>query len=520
MLNSRGNDRYFYREENVKVHVRKGTLAEATTDAAIVTHFEEETNLGSIAAKFDENSGGMIGQLITRGDFTGRLNEVAVLYPREEFSTKRLVLVGLGKRADFSLERLRGAFSKATQHIRTLKVSDLSTSVDFREVNLPLDQTTEAVVEGIILGLYRFTRFRTIDRDEIREISALTIMEERAGAVEIIRTAAKTAEIISDAVLFARDIVSAPANEMTPTRLANAAMESARGRNIKCTILEGAEIRDLGMNALLGVAAGSDEAPKFIIMEYRGGKDSLPIIALVGKGLTFDSGGISIKPSEKMDQMKSDMAGGAAVIAAVQAAAELGLPVNIVGLVPATENLPSGKAYKPGDILKSFSGQTIEVVTTDAEGRLIMADALTYAGRYKPAAIVDLATLTGACIVALGDHVIGMFGTDDKLKREIREAADLTGERVWELPIWEEYDELIKGDAADYKNSGGRAGGAITAAVFLSKFAGGYPWVHLDIAGPAWLAKDKPYIPKGASGVGVRLIVRFLRNWHLFHSMS
>jgi leucyl aminopeptidase len=504
----------------VKVHVRKGNLAEVATEAAVVAHFEGDANPGGIAAKLDKKSGGLIGEIIAQGDFTGRLNEVAVIYPRGDLPTKRLVLVGLGKRADFSLERLRGAFSKAAQHIRTLKVSEFSTSVDFKKVNLPLDQTSEALVEGVILGLYRFKRFRTIDPDEIREMSVLTIMEEHAGAIEIIRNAVKIAGVISDAVLFARDMVSAPANEMTPTRLANEAMENSRGRNIKCTILEEGEIRELGMNALLGVAAGSDEAPKFIIMEYHGGKRSSPVIALVGKGLTFDSGGISIKPAEKMDLMKSDMAGGAAVIAAVRAAAELGLPVNLVGLVPAVENLPSGKAYKPGDILKSFSGRTIEIVTTDAEGRLIMADALTYAGRYKPAAIIDLATLTGACIVALGDHVIGMFGTDDQLKREIREAADLTGERVWELPLWEEYNELIKGDSADYKNSGGRAGGAITAAVFLSKFTDGYPWVHLDIAGPAWLAQDKPYIPKGASGVGVRLLLRFLRNRHLFNRVS
>jgi leucyl aminopeptidase len=502
----------------LKVQVRKGNLAEAATEAAVVVHFEGDATPGGIAARLDEKNDGLIGDIITRGDFTGRLNEVAVIYPRKDLPAKRLVLVGLGKKMDFSLERLRGAFSKAAQQIRTLKVSEFSTSVDLITDNIPLDQTTEALVEGVILGLYRFTRFRTIDHDELREMSVLTIMEEQECAVDIIRTAAKTAGIISDAVLFARDIVFAPSNEMTPTQLANEALESARERNIKCTILEECEIRELGMNALLGVAAGSDEAPKFIIMEYHGGKEPSPVIVLVGKGLTFDSGGISIKPAEKMDQMKSDMAGGAAVIAAVRAAAELGLPVNLVGLVPAMENLPSGKAYKPGDILKSFSGQTIEIVTTDAEGRLIMADALTYAGRYKPAAIIDLATLTGACIVALGDHVIGMFGTDNDLKREIREAADLTGERVWELPLWEEYDELIKGDSADFKNSGGRAGGAITAAVFLSKFTRGYPWVHLDIAGPSWLSKDKPYIPKGASGVGVRLLVRFLRNRCLFHS--
>jgi leucyl aminopeptidase len=504
----------------VKILVLKGNLAETATEAAVVAHFEGDATPGGVAAQLDKNSGGLIGKIITRGDFTGRLNEVAVIYPREDLPTKRLVLVGLGKRVDFSLERLRGAFSKAAQHIRTLNVSELSTSIDWRGVNLPLDQATESVVEGIILGLYRFTRFKTIDRDETGELATVTIVEEQESTAEIIRTAANTAGIIADAVLFARDIVSAPANEMTPSRLAHEAMESSQKRNIKCTILDQGEIRELGMNALLGVASGSDEAPKFIIMEYHGGKRSSSVIALVGKGLTFDSGGISIKPAEKMDQMKSDMAGGAAVIAAVRAAAELGLPVNLVGLVPAVENLPSGKAYKPGDILKSLSGQTIEVVTTDAEGRLIMADALTYAGRYKPAAIIDLATLTGACIVALGDHVAGMFGTDDELKREIREAADLTGERVWELPLWQEYDELIKGDTADFKNSGGRAGGAVTAAVFLSKFTGGYPWVHLDIAGPAWLAKDKPYIPKGASAMGVRLLVRFLRNWYLFNSMS
>ncbi len=498
----------------MKIQVRKGSLAEIPTQAAIVTRFEDDARLGGAAAKLDKMSGGLIGEVIGQGDFTGRLNRLSVIYTRGSIQAKRIVIVGLGKRVDFSLERLRGAYAAAAQHIRSLNVSEMSTTLDFGTVIPPLDHMAEAVVEGVILGLYQFTPFKTIDRENIREISEFTILDTDEASVKVIRTAVKTAEIIAGAVAFARDIVSTPANEMTPTDLANEARESARGKNIQCKILEAEEIRTLGMNALLGVAAGSDQPPKLIILEYRGGKKSSPVIALVGKGLTFDSGGISIKPSEKMDQMKSDMAGGAAVIAAIRAAAELGLPVNLVGIVPATENLPGGKAYKPGDILKTLSGQTVEVVTTDAEGRLILADALTYAGRYKPAAIIDLATLTGACIIALGDHVIGMMGTDDELKREIREAADLTGERVWELPLWEEYTELIKGDAADYKNSGGRAGGAITAGAFLEKFTGGYPWVHLDIAGPAWLTKERPYIPKGASGVGVRLLVRFLRNWY------
>ena len=498
----------------MKILVKKGNLGEFAAEAAVVTHFEGETTLGGAAAKLDKKSGGIIGEIINSGDFTGRVYGLSLVYSRGNLPVKRVIVVGLGKRSDFTLDRLRGAFAKAAQQIRSLNLAAFSASMDIGNIDIPLEQVTEAVVEGVELGLYQFTPFKTVERQDIREISEFTILEAEEGALKIIKGAVKTAAIIAGAVIFARDIVSAPANEMTPTDLANEARDMARGKNIKVKLIEAEEMRQLGMNAMLAVAAGSDEPPLLIILEYNGGKKSSPFIALVGKGVTFDSGGISIKPSENMDKMKSDMAGGAAVIAAVRAAAELGLPVNLVGLIPATENLPSGKAYKPGDILKSFSGLTIEIVTTDAEGRLILADALTYAGRYKPAAIIDVATLTGACVVALGDHVIGMMGTDDELKSEIREAANLTGELVWELPLWEEYHEMIKGEAADYKNASGRSGGAITAAAFLNKFTGGYPWVHLDIAGPAWLAKESPYVPKGASGVGVRLLVQFLRKWY------
>jgi leucyl aminopeptidase len=384
--------------------------------------------------------------------------------------------------------------------------------LDFGNLAFSPEVLTEAVVEGVRLGLYRFESFKTGKRDPGREISSLSIVEADAASLRRIRAAVKTSKVITDSVCLARDLVSMPANEMTPRDLANEARKSARGTKLRCRVVGPAAMRKLGMKALLAVAAGSAEPPRFIILEYRGGEKEGPVIVFVGKGLTFDSGGISLKPAEKMERMKDDMAGGAAVIAALRAAARLSLPVNLVGLVPAAENLPGGKAYRPGDIVGSLSGQTIEIVTTDAEGRLILADAMTYAGRFKPAAIIDLATLTGACVVALGDHVIGMLGNDDGLKRQLREAGDLSGERVWELPLWEEYDELIRGEAADLKNSGGRAGGAITAAAFLSQFTGGYPWVHLDIAGPAWLAKEKPYIPKGASGVGVRLLLQFIRS--------
>ncbi|MFZ4438426.1 MAG: leucyl aminopeptidase [Syntrophales bacterium] len=496
----------------MKIKVKKGSLTEHETEAAVVTHFEGETGLEGAALLLDEKSGGLIADIIRLGDFTGRKNQIAVIYTGHGFPVKRIVMAGLGKRADFTLERLRGAYAKAAQKIRSLNISEFSTTLHFRSADLPLERMVEGVVEGVILGLYRFLPYKTVDLEQNHEITGFTLLEADEAAYKAIRSGAKAAEIIADAVSFARDIVSTPSNEMTPTDLAKEARKSAKGKNIRCTVLDAKQMEKVGMNALLGVARGSHEPPKLILLEYSGGKKSSPVIALVGKAVTFDSGGISIKPSDKMDQMKTDMAGGAAVIAAVRAAAELGLPLNLVGIVPATENLPGGNAYKPGDILTSLSGQTIEIVTTDAEGRLILADALTYAARYKPAAIIDLATLTGACIVALGDHVIGMMGRDDKLKQEIREAADFTEEKVWELPLWEEYQEMIKGDAADYKNATGRGGGAITAGAFLSKFTGDTPWVHLDIAGPAWLTKDKPYIPKGASGVGVRLLVQFLRN--------
>ncbi|MGZ6237906.1 MAG: leucyl aminopeptidase [Syntrophales bacterium] len=497
----------------MKIVVKKGEIIEFRTEAVIVPCFEDGRELHGKVKLLDKKSRGLIKEIIGAGDFEGKLLQVSMTYTGGIMPAKRIVLVGVGKKADFTTEKLRGAFGTAARYIRSLKIKEFSTSLDFIFLNRPLDEIAKAVVEGVSLGLYQYTSFKTIEKDKIATIKGFTIIEENEKAYNIIRAAAKEAEIIACAVSFARDMVSAPGNEMTPTDMAQEARKIAKRKNVKLKVLDEKEINKIGMSAFLGVASGSEEPAKFIILEYRGGNKSDPPVALVGKGLTFDSGGISIKPSEKMDEMKSDMAGGAAVMGAIMAAADLRLKVNAVGLIPATENLPGGRAYKPGDILKSLSGKTIAVLSTDAEGRLILADALTYAGRFKPAAIVDLATLTGACVIALGDHVTGMMGTDDGLKQKIKDAADATDERVWELPLWEDYHEMIKSDVADYKNHGGRPGAAITAAAFLSKFVGNYPWVHLDIAGPAWLTMDRPYIPKGASGVGVRLIVQFLKDW-------
>ena len=497
----------------MKILVKKGNITKFKSEAVVVPLYEDAKELQGTTALLDKQSGGLIKEIIDRNDFEGKHLQVSVVYTKGDIPAKRIVLAGMGKKTDFTMDKLRGAYATAARHVRSLKLKEFSTSLDFVYADKPLDQIIQAVVEGVFLGLYQFTPFKTVDRDKITEIKEFILVEEKAETYNSILPAAKEAEIISNAVYFTRDMVSHPGNMMTPTDMANEARKVSMRKNVKLTIFDEAKIKKIGMNALAGVAKGSDEPARFIILEYLGGKKTAPVIALVGKGLTFDSGGICIKPPEKMDEMKSDMAGGAAVMGAIMAASDLKLKVNVVGLIPATENLSGGKACKPGDILKSLSGQTIEVVNTDAEGRLIMADALTYAGRYKPAVIVDLATLTGACIIALGNLVTGMMGTDDKLKQKIKDAADATGEKVWELPLWEEYHELIKSDVADYKNTGGRPGGAITAAAFLSKFVGNYPWVHLDIAGPAWLTENKPYIPKGASGVGVRLLVQFLKDW-------
>jgi len=498
----------------MKIQVKKDRLTQFPADAVVLTHFENLKTLENPAREIDGACRGLIQRVIDGEDFTGKLFQTIVLYPGDSILFKRIILVGLGKKEDFNVEKMRGAYAAAAKQAGMLNVCKISSSPDIDREKWPIGAVSQAMVEGFVLGLYQFKRFKSNDKEQDKNEKKFFIIDHRDNVVTEARASVNMAEIIVRAVCFARDMVTTPANEMTPLNMERRAREIAAGRNIKLKVLNTEEMQKLGMNALLGVARGSCEPAKFIILEYRGAKKSDPFIILVGKGLTFDSGGISIKPADKMDEMKSDMAGGAAVISAVKAASELNLKVNVVALVPATENMPGGRAYKPGDILTSLSGKTIEVVNTDAEGRLILADALAYSCRYKPAAIIDIATLTGACVIALGDHVIGMMGNNDPLKEKIKSASEETGERVWELPLWEDYHELIKSDVADLKNTGGRAGGAITAAAFLSNFVNDVPWVHLDIAGPAWLTKDRPYIPKGASGVGVRLLVHLLQNWH------
>ncbi len=496
----------------MKIEVKKGSPAAFRGEMLVVGHFEDSKKLSGAALDLDRQSGGILGDLIKRGDFTGKHAQVSVVYTRGTLPVYRILLLGLGKKKECDLEKLRRAFSKAARAARDLGVGEFAVRLDPAGGAYSLEGLAEAAVEGVLLGLYRFTQFKTADKDEAKDVRRLLLLAADDQEAKRMKAAAGEAEIVSKAVNYARDLVSTPSNEMTPTDMTRRAREAAVSKKVRLTTLGNREMEKLGMNALLSVARGSMEPARFIILEYSGGCRGDRPFVIVGKGITFDSGGISLKPPDKMEEMKADMSGGAAVLAVIRAAAELELPLNLVGLVPATENLPGGRAYKPGDVVRSMSGQTIEVISTDAEGRLILADALTYACRFKPRAIIDMATLTGACIIALGDDVIGMMGTDGPLKDGLRRAADETGEKLWELPIWDDYAELIKSDVADMQNTGGRAGGAITAAVFLSKFVKSTPWVHLDIAGPAWLSKEKPYIPRGASAVGVRLLLRFLRD--------
>ncbi|MGV8059328.1 MAG: leucyl aminopeptidase [Smithellaceae bacterium] len=495
----------------MKIFVKKGKLQDIKSQAVILAFFQDQKELTGAALLVDQASKGLITELMNNGDFAAKPSQIAVVYTRGTIPAQRIALVGLGKKSEINLEKIRAAFSKVMQHLRSLNIKEAATSIDLNLIGQEKDKIVQAAVEGALLGLYQYTPYKTVGREDIREIEQLNIIAGREN-YSVVESAVKNAQIITEGVYFARDLISAPSNEMTPSIMAQKAGEVARRKNVTCKVLDRARMKKMGMNSLLGVASGSSEEPKFIILEYSGSRKNEAPVVLVGKGLTFDSGGICIKPAEKMDEMKTDMSGGAAVMGTIMAAAGLRLPLNIIGLIPATENMPSGTACKPGDILKSYSGKTIEVINTDAEGRLILADALSYASIYKPAAIIDVATLTGACVIALGDDVIGMLGTNEKLKKEINEAAQATGELVWELPLWDSYSELIKSDIADYKNTGGRVAGTITAAAFLSKFVGDFPWVHLDIAGPAWSGKDKSYIPKGASGVAVRLLVEYLRN--------
>lgn len=491
----------------MKFTITTKSLHDLTTEALVIFGGEEQPNL--LEKNLDKIFGGHIGRLRKSQDFSGEAGKTRLIL--RDGKLPRVLLVGTGKNSEITLEKIREAASTAVLELKKLPIKTASVLLPKFGKFRPAEMA-QAVVEVAILQNYEFPYYKKPEAKKVT-LENLELVAPAKAQLKSVQKGAAVGQIIGTVVTEIRDLGNHPANKATPTHLAEHAQTIARSaKNIRVTVLHRADIEKEKMGALLAVAQGSDEEPKFIILEYRHSKKA-PTVVLVGKGITFDSGGISIKPAEKMEEMKFDMAGAATVMGIVKIAAELKLPFNITGLLPTTENLPSGKALKPGDIIRSRSGKTIEVVNTDAEGRLILCDALDYAKKYHPDLVIDFATLTGAIVAALGEELIGAFTNHKAYFQRLQAAAEATGEKLWPMPLEKSYEEMIKSDFADLRNIGTtRYGDSIHAANFLKQFVD-YPWIHLDIAGVAWTTREKPYRPKGATGTGVRLAVKFLQNF-------
>ncbi len=482
-------------------------IAKIKAGAIIVNFLEGMKSLKGDIAAVDKALDGAISQLIKQGEIKGKLNEITLVHSLGKLPAERVVVAGLGKQQDLTANKVRGAVAETCRWLRSKGVDNIATVAQGAEINgISTETAAQAVTEGALLGLYSFRKYMTKKENAHGEVKYLLI----AGNDKIRRLleqGASKGKILAEATNLARDLVNEPGNFMTPSHMADTARQLAKSYGLEASVLERNQMAELGMGALLGVAQGSQQPPKFIILNYKGDNSDKVDLALVGKGITFDSGGLSIKPSERMAEMKGDMAGGASVIAALTAIARLKLKINVTAIIPATENLPSGSALKPGDVLTAMNGKTIEVLNTDAEGRLILADALGYARKLDARFIIDVATLTGACWIALGDICTGAFTNNQELADKMIAAGAESGEFIWQMPMYDEYKEQIKSEVADIKNVGGRHGGAITAAKFLAEFVDEIPWVHLDIAGPSQSEKERGYLVKGATGVPVRALV-------------
>ena len=495
----------------MNVEVKVGRTESEAAEVLVLTHCDGEVLNKQDAVVIDKLLSGSVRALVQTKEFEGKANETLLFHTQGKMPAKRLLLIGLGKKKDLTLDAIRQAMGHAVKRVRQAKAGSFAVAVpSVTPKGHSLVEVAQAMTEGAILGSYQFNDYRT-DNGAGKDVGHMKILAQQKGQVRQMTEGVRRGTATADATVFVRDLCNHPSNVMNPIRIANEAKAIAKHDGLSIKILERKDMEQLGMGALLGVAQGSHEPPKFIILEYDGAKkkDARPVV-FVGKTVTFDSGGISLKPSENMERMKADMTGGAEVLASVRAAARLKLPLRLISLLPVVENMPGGRAMRPGDVVKTLSGKTVEVQNTDAEGRLILADALAYAQRYNPAALVDIATLTGACVVALGQFAIGMFGTDQKLKDQVRKSGLKAGERVWEMPLWDEYFEQLRSDVADMRNIGGRGGGMITAALFLRKFAGDGSWVHLDIASTDWSERERAYIPKGPTGIGTRLLIQYL----------
>ena len=473
------------------------------TDCLLVGVYEGR-KLTDLAKSVDEISDKAITLALKSGDMEGKSGSTLLLRQLSGISANRVLLVGLGKSEDSSLRTLRNAFRAA---LKALPAGVASLATDFASLTIKKTDShakAAALAEVALDAGYQVNAVKE-KKAEPKPLQQITLLTNK-DAADAVQAGLQHGQSVGNGVALAKDLGNLPPNICTPTYLGKQAEKLAKDYGFKVEVLEEAEIEKLKMGSFLGVTRGSDEPPRFIVLQHLKGKKSQKPVVLVGKGITFDTGGISLKPGADMDEMKYDMCGAASVLGVFKAIGELDLPLNVVGLIPTCENMPSGRATKPGDVLTSMSGLTIEVLNTDAEGRLILCDALTYAERFEPSAVIDIATLTGACVIALGHHPSGLFANNDSLARKLLDAGEKAQDRAWQMPLWDEYQGQLDSNFADMGNIGGRAGGSITAACFLSRFAKKYDWAHLDIAGTAWKSGKE----KGATGRPVPLLVTYL----------
>ena len=491
----------------VALRVESGDIARFSAKAILVNLFEGVTVPGGGTGAVDRALDGAISRLIREGDLKGKEGELTLLHTLGKIPAGRVVVLGLGKAEKFDLDKVRNLTAEAVRYLRKLGVDEAATITHGAGIaGLDPEACAQAMAEGVVLGLYTFTRHKSKNEDA-RELKSLVLVEHDASKLDALRRGMERGSILAAAANLARDLANEPANVMTPTELAAQAQAVADEVGLACHVLDREEMLELGMGSLLGVAQGSHQPPKFIVLHYRGDPTTDAGIGFVGKGITFDTGGISIKQAQGMEEMKGDMSGAGAVIAALKAIGQLKPRINVTGIAPTTENMPGGGAIKPGDVVRAMNGKTIEVINTDAEGRLVLADGLSYARRLELAPLVSVATLTGAVSVALGNVAFGVMSNDDAFVEQVKAAGARAGEKGWQLPMYEEYKEQIRSDVADMKNTGGRPAGAITAAWLLREFVDDVPWAHLDIAGVDTYDREKGVLVKGASGIPVRTLV-------------
>ncbi|HEX8493629.1 MAG TPA: leucyl aminopeptidase [Pyrinomonadaceae bacterium] len=494
------------------VQVSSGPLKDLDVQALAVAVFKDEKADEALLSELDKTTGGLIKSVIESEELKGKEGETVYVHlagEDEGLKARRLLLIGVGAREDYAAAQVSQMAGTATRFLRSKNIKTLSI---IARADGDAEKLAAAAAEGAVMGLFEPDKYRTMEKEE-RVIERVVVYVEGADE-EALKRGAERGRVIGESVNFTRELSNEPGGYLTPSDMAERAREIASEFGLSVDVLDEARMEQEGMGALLSVARGSEQPGKLIVLKYTpreaAGQEDENLLAFIGKGITFDSGGISLKPGENMELMKYDMTGGATVLGAMRAIAQLKPPIAVLGVVPAAENLPSGKATKPGDVVKAMSGKTIEVINTDAEGRLILSDAICYAKKLGAKRIIDMATLTGAVSIALGDVNTAILGTDQELINEVIEAGREVGEKFWQLPLDKEYTKQIKSDIADIKNIGGRKAGTITAAAFLKEFADGVSWAHLDIAGTAWGDDAKPYRAKGPTGVAVRTLINIV----------